>query len=162
MLSDLQRYLQLFPSLLQLQELAKKHGIVDIFQDNGGKLLEIILRLGLKVVPGRNGNDVYDADGQECEVKTVNASNKKSPSFTTHHHLNLNIIEKYKQVPWYFAVYHDIELQTIYRLEPEHLEPLVANWTEQYNERQEELNNPKIPLKFVKEVGQIVWSKSNY
>lgn len=158
-MSDLEKYLQLFPFLLQIQELAYKQGIVDIFQDNGGKVLEIVSRLGLKVVPGRNGNDVFDLDGRECEVKTVNAKNKKSPTFTTHHHMNPNIIEKYKQIPWYFAVYHDIELQTVYRLEPEQLGPYVARWTEQYNERQEELNNPKIPLKFVKSVGQIVWNK---
>jgi hypothetical protein len=33
----------LFPYIQKYQELASKHGINDIFQDNGGKLLQVLL-----------------------------------------------------------------------------------------------------------------------
>jgi len=43
---------RIFPSIRKYQELASKHGIGDIFQDNGGKLLQLILLTGLKSDPG--------------------------------------------------------------------------------------------------------------
>lgn len=33
---------QLFPAIRTYQELASKHGIDDIFQDNGGKILRLL------------------------------------------------------------------------------------------------------------------------
>lgn len=59
----------LFPSIRKYQELASKHGIGDIFQDNGGKLLQLVLLTGLTVIPGREGNDARDAEGHEYELK---------------------------------------------------------------------------------------------
>jgi hypothetical protein len=32
---------RLFPAVRELQQLADKHGIDDIFQDNGGKILQL-------------------------------------------------------------------------------------------------------------------------
>ena len=46
---------ELFPSVRTYQELAKKHGIPDIFQDNGGKILQVCLILGLTVLKAREG-----------------------------------------------------------------------------------------------------------
>ena len=43
----------IFPSLQMLQDLAEKNGINDIFQDNGGKLLQVLLITGLSDLPGR-------------------------------------------------------------------------------------------------------------
>ncbi len=40
-----------------LQDLATKYGINDIFQDNGGKVLQSLIILGLKLSPGREGNE---------------------------------------------------------------------------------------------------------
>ena len=48
----------LLPSIREYQRLAEKHGINDIFQDNGGKLLQVILTLGLTVLSGREGVSV--------------------------------------------------------------------------------------------------------
>lgn len=48
---------QLFPAIQKYQELASNHGIDDIFQDNGGKILQVLLVLGLTIIPGREGND---------------------------------------------------------------------------------------------------------
>ena len=38
------------------------NGINDVFQDNGGKLLQVLLITGLKDIPGREGNDAVDCD----------------------------------------------------------------------------------------------------
>lgn len=53
----------LMPAIRKYQDLASRHGINDIFQDNGGKLLQVILILGLTVIPGREGNDAIDEQG---------------------------------------------------------------------------------------------------
>jgi Restriction endonuclease PvuII len=51
----------LFPYIQQYQDLAVQHGINDIFQDNGGKILQVLLVTGLTVIPGREGNDASTA-----------------------------------------------------------------------------------------------------
>lgn len=99
---------EIFPSIRKYQELASKHGIGDIFQDNDGKLLQLVLITGLTVLPGREGNDARDARGKEYELKSVNVLLTKT--FSTHHHMNPTIIRKYRQVRWCFAIYEGIEL----------------------------------------------------
>ncbi len=147
---------ELFPHIRQYQELAVKHGINDIFQDNGGKLLQVALTLGLTVLPGREGNDAVDSSGREYELKSVNIDLTKS--FSTHHHLNPTILAKYRTVDWVFAVYCGIELQSIYILTPEQLEPTFAKWEEQWHERGgKDINNPKIPLGLVVEHGKLLY-----
>ena len=86
---------ELLGHVREYQQLAKKHGIADIFQDNGGKLLQVTLLLGLKVLPGREGNDAVDEEGSEYELKSVNTDLTKS--FSTHHHINPTIIAKYRK-----------------------------------------------------------------
>ncbi|MEA3207489.1 MAG: hypothetical protein QOE70_546 [Chthoniobacter sp.] len=83
---------QIFPSIRKYQELASKHGIGDIFQDNGGKLLQLVLITGMTVIPGREGNDARDDEGNEYELKSVNLLLTRS--FSTHHHMNPVIIAK--------------------------------------------------------------------
>ena len=148
------------PALRRYQQLATKHGIGDIFQDNGGKLLQIILITGLKVLPGREGNDAVDASGRECELKSVNRSLTKS--FSTHHHLNPTIVAKYRQVDWYFAVYEGIELIVLYRVVASALEPYFSAWEKKWNESGgKDINNPKIPLKFVELVGTMIYESKS-
>jgi hypothetical protein len=145
---------KLFPYIRQYQELASKHGINDIFQDNGGKLLQVLLILGLKALVGREGNDAVDDEGNEYELKSVNT--RLTKSFSTHHHMNSSIIAKYRQVAWFFAVYEGIELKAIYRLSPSDLEPYFALWERKLSVVAH-LNNPKIPLKFVVEHGALYY-----
>src|SRR5574341_1860338 len=83
---DIAELEKLFPYLRNYQELASRHGISDIFQDNGGKLLQVLLITGLRVIPGREGNDAVDQDGKEYELKSVNI--ELTQSFSTHHHMN--------------------------------------------------------------------------
>jgi hypothetical protein len=153
---DWEELKRLFPFIEEYQELAGKHGIDDIFQDNGGKLLQVLLITGLEILPGREGNDARDADGNEFELKSVNVL--KTKSFSTHHHLNLVIIDKYRQVDWIFAVYEGIELLEIYRLTPANLESFYEIWgTKWHATGGRDLNNSKIPLSYVRAHGQLVY-----
>ncbi len=146
----------IFPSLQMLQDLASKNGINDIFQDNGGKLLQVLLITGLSDLPGREGNDAIDEDGNEYELKSVNVSLTKS--FSTHHHMNPVIIEKYRKVDWIFAVYRGIEILEIHKLTPQDLEPYYTKWeTKWHKDGGKDINNPKIPLKYVREVGTLLY-----
>jgi hypothetical protein len=89
---DVKLLKKLFPAVREYQKLAMKHGIPDIFQDNGGKILQVCLVLGLSVLKSREGNDAIDGNGKEYELKTVNLL--RTDQFTTHHHLNPVIIKK--------------------------------------------------------------------
>jgi Restriction endonuclease PvuII len=147
----------LFPYIQRYQDLAAQHGINDIFQDNGGKILQVLLVTGLKVIPGREGNDAKDSDGNEFELKSVNIALTKS--FSTHHHINPRIIEKYRQVDWIFAVYRGIILLSIYKLSPLALEYYYTQWEEKWhNKGGKDINNPKIPLKYVMEHRELLYS----
>ena len=150
---------RLFPRIEEFQDLASKHGINDIFQDNGGKLLQVLLITGLKVLPGREGNDAIDSKGLEYELKSVNT--KLTQCFSTHHHMNSVIIKKYRQVDWIFAVYEGIVLLEIYKLTPKDLLPYYKRWLEKLStENITHINNPKIPLKFVRENGEKIYPNS--
>lgn len=145
----------LWVHIREYQKLANKHGISDIFQDNGGKLLQVILLTGLTVLPGREGNDARDSAGKEYELKSVNTDLTKS--FSTHHHINPTIIEKYRKVEWVFAVYCGIELQAIYKLPPKKLELFFKAWETKWKESRKDINNPKIPLSFVVKNGELLY-----
>lgn len=156
--ADKEKLERLFPAIRELQELASAHGIDDIFQDNGGKILQVLLQTGLAVLPGREGNDAIDEYGDEYELKSVNINLTKS--FSTHHHMNPTIIAKYRKVDWVFAVYSGIELLAIYRLTPADLEFYYSKWEKKWNDDGgKDINNPKIPLKFVMSCGETVYRR---
>lgn len=150
---ELQR---LFPAVQDYQDLASRHGIGDIFQDNGGKLLQLLLLTGLTQSPGREGNDAKDDTGREYELKTVNV--KLTSSFSTHHHLNPTILAKYRQVGWVFGIYGGIELQELYLLEPSQLEMYFERWEKKWNDSGgRDINNPKIPVSHVRLNGHLLF-----
>lgn len=154
--ADLQQFQAIYPHILELQKLAEKHGINDIFQDNGGKLLQVLLITGLEVLPGREGNDAKDINGKQYELKSVNVLLTKN--FSTHHHMNPVIISKYRQVDWIFAVYEGIKLRSLHQLTPQDLEPYYVKWSKKWHmDGGKDINNPKIPLKFVLENGQTIY-----
>jgi hypothetical protein len=153
---DHEKLLELFGSVRELQKLASVHGIDDIFQDNGGKILQILLHTGLTILPGREGNDARDEHGREYELKSVNI--RLTQSFSTHHHMNPHIIAKYRLVDWIFAVYDGIELIEIFLLTPAQIEPYFEKWAMKWTEDgNKDINNPKIPLKFVREIGTRIY-----
>ena len=147
---------ELFPYIQKYQELANNHGINDIFQDNGGKILQVLLYTGLKILPGREGNDAIDENGNEYELKSVNTL--LTSSFSTHHHMNPVIIAKYRKVDWIFAVYEGIELKEIYKLTPQDIEPYYTTWENKWHATGgKDINNPKIPLKYVRTKGKRIY-----
>lgn len=81
-------------------------------------------------------------------------------SFSTHHHMNPHILAKYRQVDWIFAVYDGIELSEIYRMTPDQLEPYFAKWAAKWiADGNKDINNPKIPLKFVRQTGMRIFPR---
>jgi len=149
---------RLWPAIRESQKLATKHGIADVFQDNGGKLLQLLIWLDLRALPGREGNDATDGQGNEYELKTVNVLLTKE--FSTHHHLNLVILAKYRAVAaWFFAIYEHIELKRVYRLTPAQLEPRFKRWETKWNASKKDINNPKIPVSFVEANGALVYER---
>lgn len=157
--ADMAEMERLLPYIREYQALASKHGIGDVFQDNGGKLLQLLLVTGLKCIGSREGNDAVDAEGKEYELKSVNVLLTKS--FSTHHHMNPVILAKYRQVDWLLAIYEGIELQEIYRMKPAMLEPYFSKWESKWHESGgKDINNPKIPVKFVVERGELIFQKT--
>jgi len=147
---------RLFPYIREYQVLASKHGIGDIFQDNGGKLLQLLLITGLKGAGSHEGNDARDEQGREYELKSVNTL--LTQSFSTHHHMNPTILAKYRQVDWVFAIYEGIELQSIYLMKPAGLEFYFSKWQTKWHESGgKDINNPKIPLDFVIQHGKLLF-----
>lgn len=158
--SDIETINRLFPAIRQYQLLASQHSIEDIFQDNGGKLLQVLLVTGLRNIKDREGNDAVDEKGKEYELKSVNVNLTKS--FSTHHHLNNTIINKYRKVSWIFAIYESIELKSIYILKPKDLEPYFQAWElKLLQENITHINNPKIPVRYVVEYGKKIFEKSD-
>ena len=147
---------RLFPYIREYQILASKHGIGDIFQDNGGKLLQTLLILNMKATGSREGNDCRDEHGNEYELKSVNIL--LTQSFSTHHHLNPAILKKYRAVNWYFSIYKGIELIEIYRMDAAQLEPWFQKHEQKWHKAGgKDINNPKIPVNFVRKHGQRVF-----
>lgn len=154
--AEVAEFKRLWPSIQAYQRIASRHGIEDIFQDNGGKILQVLLLLGLNNIAGREGNDAVDAEGNEYELKSVNV--ELTSGVSTHHHMNPVIIAKYRQVDWIFAIYRHIELQCVYRLTPHDLEPYFMKWEAKWKaDGNKDINNPKIPIRFVREVGKLVY-----
>ena len=157
--TDIERLQAALNGTIPLQKLAIEYGIADIFQDNGGKVLQLLIIIGLRISPGREGNDAVDAEENEYELKTVNLSlSNRNPGVTTHHHLNQGIIDKYRTVKaWYFGIYRNSELIEIWKADPSLLEPKFQEWEERIRRTDEEINNPKIGLKLVR-TGERIYS----
>ena len=147
----------LWKQLATLQEIAEDFGISNIFQDNGAEILQQLIYLNMKAVPGRTGNDGVDINGCEWEMKSLDIS-KGNVGITTNHHLNKTIIEKYKTVPWSISLYDGIHLKKIYIIGRAQLAPIFEEW-ERKLETKDSLNNPKIPLKFIEEHGILIYEE---
>jgi transcriptional regulator with XRE-family HTH domain len=150
--NDLERLQEGLENVRALQSLANEYDIADIFQDNGGKVLQLLILLGLKQSKGREGNDAVDEDGNEYELKTINLSLNARAGITTHHHMTKDIIAKYRKVTWYIGLYEGIELREIWKVAPSKLERLFSAWERWIDEHDgQPRNNPKIPLRYVRD-----------
>ena len=145
----------LWDRLHDLQAEAQSFGIDDIFQDNGAKILQQLVYLNFQNLPGREGNDAVDSQNREWEMKSINLATSAT-GFSTNHHTTHDIVDKYKKVPWSFAIYEGITLKEIYVMSPSQLQPMFAKWEVQLLTHTH-LNNPKIPVSFVRENGTRVY-----
>lgn len=152
---DWKRLEKLMPAVREFQSLATEHGIDDIFQDNGGKILQMLLALNLQGIPGREGNDAVDVEGREYELKSVNIW--LTAGFSTNHHINIPIIEKYRKARWVFAIYEGIEMRRAFYMPADKLEVYFSAWEEKWKAERKDINNPKVPLKFVCEHGECLF-----
>lgn len=152
---DWTRLEKLMPAVREFQALATAHGIDDIFQDNGGKILQMLLALNLQGIPGREGNDAVDVNGREYELKSVNIW--LTAGFSTNHHVNIPIIKKYRQAHWVFAVYEGIEMRRAFYMPAKKLETYFSAWEEKWKKEKKDINNPKVPLKFVCDHGECLF-----
>jgi hypothetical protein len=150
--SDIKEMHELMPAIRRYEKLANKYGIFDIFQDNGGKTLQTILVTNLIVSKGRMGNDAKDIEGNEYELKTINIKSTAC-AFSTNHHLNSAIIEKYRKAKWIFSVYKGIELFELWEIDPKDLEFYFSKWEQKIIKENKDINNPKIPLNYVRKHG---------
>lgn len=149
----------LWKQLGTLQDVAEEYGIENIFQDNGAEILQQLVYLNMHAVPGREGNDGVDINGCEWEMKSIDIS-KNNSGITTNHHLNADIIEKYKTVPWSISIYDRIHLKKIYVVGNKQLHEIFQEW-EQLLQSKDTLNNPKIPLKTIEEKGVLVFDEKD-
>ncbi len=149
----------LWPGVVRMQALADQYGIHDITQDAGLKMLQIAIATGLDIVPGRTTPDARDRMGNFYEVKTIDLAGKAT-GFSTSHHVNYNSLEKYRDRKWVFAAYDRITLMEAYLVEPDDLEPLFAKWGLKLKEKGvTHINNPKIPVEYIREVGRVSYLK---
>lgn len=158
--NEIKRIDILWSNLRELNDLAKTKGIMDIFQDNGAKILQQLIYLNMQNLPGREGNDAIDENNNEWEMKSINLATSAS-GFSTNHHLNYEILAKYKTVPWSFAIYRGIDLEEIFVMSPKTLEPIFKHWEEKLNAGMVHINNPKIAVSFVRGNGIRVYPINN-
>ena len=155
----------MWANLHSIEELASTYDINDIAQDNNLKLLQTLVLFDFHNQPGREGCDAIDRYGNKWELKTVNID--LTSSFSTNHHTNLERIAVFRQERWLFSVYRGISLQEVYAVSPFALESYFSKWEEAVHDKilantdNPHLNNPKIPLKFVRQVGIIVYPVKN-
>lgn len=155
----------------QLQVAASKHNIHNVFDDGGYKEL-LLLRLFNLTKLEREGDDAIDPDGRRYEIKTVarvssRGVRKASLQVTTEHTLTLANIERYRKTfLWIVAVFDQAQPEAIYEVDPHHLEPYFSTWERRLLEQEAlkaeggapvHLNNPKIPLSHIENVGLRVW-----
>jgi hypothetical protein len=61
-------------------------------------------------------------------------------------------------VDWIFATYRGIELEEIYLTTPNHLESFFSKWENKWHTSGgRDINNPKIPLSWVKQKGKKIY-----
>lgn len=152
---------EIWEGIQELNKLGNEFGIDDIFQDNGAKILQQVIYMNFTSLKDREGNDAVDINGIEWELKSANE--EKVSGVSTHHHLNGVILKKYRSVPWMFALYSHTKLNEIIVMTPDQLEPLFSAWENHIGGRKikngtpvpakDSLNNPKIPIKFIRQNG---------
>lgn len=151
----------MWEKLDEIERFALIYGINDIAQDNNLKLLQTLVLFDFQNQQNREGSDAIDRYGNAWELKTVNID--LTTSFSTNHHTNIERIKMFRRERWLFSAYKGISLQEVYAVGPVALEAYFKKWENSVlekiagNNENAHLNNPKIPLNFVRQVGTKVF-----
>lgn len=137
----------------ELQKEANQHNIIHVFDDGGFRELLLVKMFGLTRIPGRHGDDGIDPEtNKQYELKTVNLVStsgkiRKKPGITTCHHVNYEIIKRYRSVSGFLiGIFHINNPARIYEVPTSKLEPYFQKWEDRLNNEPEltHINNPKI------------------
>ena len=148
---------ELWKGLENIESLARIYSIQDIAQDNNLKLLQTLVLFNFTNQSNREGSDAIDCYGHVWELKTVNID--LTTSFSTNHHTNLERIAAFRTERWLFSTYQGISLREVYAVSPKKLDPYFSKWEDKIKKailkgvENPHINNPKIPVSFVKSIG---------
>lgn len=149
----------LWGGIEQFQELARQYKVNNIFQDSGGKMVQIAIATGLDLCEERTGPDATDRMGNFYEIKTTDIA-QGTGGFSTNHHLNHGTISRFRSRRFVFAIFHNITLQEIYRVEGAALDDYYSTWLNKLAQpNTQHLNNPKISISDVRKRGTVMYLK---
>lgn len=159
---DIQRLDNLLMSFDDYAKLASEYNIPDIFTHNGGKTLQILVRLGIKGLTGITGNDAIDEEFVEYEIKTLDRESRrlrtvnKQCLFSIAYTLTEELLDRYKKAIWIFGVFEKHNLKEIYKIHPKFLENrYFDHWSDNLH-----LKGVKISLDFIQDNGQLMYKIS--
>lgn len=155
----------------QLQTEANKQNIIHVFDDGGYRELLLVKMFGLTKIPGRHGDDGIDPEtGYQYELKTVNLVDtsgnlRLKPGITTCHHVNHEIIERYRNVKGFLiGIFYINDPARIYEIPTEVFEPYYSLWENRLNTEKglNHINNPKFHFEYVLEHGILHYHNEKY
>ncbi|HKU18605.1 MAG TPA: hypothetical protein VJP80_04995 [Candidatus Saccharimonadales bacterium] len=142
----------------KLQTYGTEKNIVSVFDDGGYRELLLATLFNLKLHAGRHGDDAYDELLNNYELKTVNLVDtsgklRKKPGITTCHHVNQDIINRYRRLhSWLIGIFFINQPVAIYEVPAAALEPYLRRWEAELQAKSH-LNNPKIRFDDVRSLG---------
>lgn len=114
----------------ELQKYGTERNIVSVFDDGGYRELLLATLFDLKLHVGRHGDDAVDVTNN-YELKTVNLVDtsgklRKNPGITTCHHVNHEIIRRYRQLhSWLIGIFFINEPVEIYEVPGKAFKPYL-------------------------------------
>ena len=146
----------IYLTIRELNLLGQYYGLDDVSEDSNLRTLQLLMWFDLRAIPGRQGHDARDKEGLPWELK----ASKTGRVFSTSHHLTLSIIEGYRKNRfWAFGCAgqdadHPWLLGEVYLVETTELEVWFRRQEKKLIEKNiESINDPRILLSFVREVG---------
>lgn len=146
----------------ELQKYGTQKNIVSVFDDGGYRELLLATLFNLTLHKGRHGDDAADEMSNNYELKTVNLVDtsgrlRKNPGITTCHHVNFEILKRYREVhAWIVGIFFINEPVEIYEIPSAKLSDYFDKWDDRLkNESISHINNPKISFKDIRKKGVI-------
>lgn len=153
---DVERLNSTFKGLREAQTLATEYGISDVLQESSGKLLQVLIVLGLRLLPNRSGTAAADTEGNTYEIRMFNRSLSRNIGIPLQEEVDASTLAGYRAArAWFVAVYEGVTLKEIYRINPADLESLFRQW-EKKLQQTGSLKSPRLPLRYVRK-GQSIY-----